>query len=218
MCFRCCKITDDNAPHAENRMEKQKAERLKLAAAQKKKLLDDLSIMQKLLQHDHSYNCSTGTSDKCNGSAFEMPMDMRKDLVHRLYKHHVCLSPEACVQVEVSTQAQSQSDTWQNERKLRITASVMKEVCHRKSSTSCEAFIQKKLVLRSINTPAIRYGQQNETIAVRSYVNYQNKHGINIQVNPAAFILTPQHPGWLQLQMPFCLILHCSNRTKAIWK
>jgi len=194
-CF--LQLLDDDAPHSENRMEKQKAERLKLATDQKKKLLDDLSTMQKLLQHDHSYSCSADdASDKSNGSAFEMSMDMRKDLVLRLYKHHVCLSPEACMQVEASTQAQSESDKWNIERKLRITASVMKEVCHRKPSTSCDAFIQKKLVSRPINTPAIRYGQQNETIAVRSYVNHQNKRGINIQVNSCGLYIDPSVP-WL---------------------
>ena len=72
----------------------------------------------------------------------------------------------------------------------------MKEVCHRKSSTSCEAFIQKKLVFKSINTPAIHYGQHNETIAVISYVNYQNKRGMSIQVNSCGLSIDPSTP-WL---------------------
>jgi len=61
-CF--LQLLDDDAPQAENRVEKQKTERLKLAAAQKKKLLDDLSATKKLFQHDHPYSCTTLTSDK----------------------------------------------------------------------------------------------------------------------------------------------------------
>ncbi|XP_065899160.1 uncharacterized protein [Dysidea avara] len=193
-CF--LQLLDEEAPSTENRVERMRTERLKKATAQKKKLLDDLSALQKLLQLDHPYSCPTALSDRCNDSTIEMPMDMQQDLVNRLYRNHVCLSPQACVQVEAKTQAQSQSETWHHERKLRITASIMKEVCHRKSSTSCEAFIRKKLGSKSINTPAVRYGQHNETIAVRSYVNYQNKRGIMIQVNSCGLSIDPSTP-WL---------------------
>jgi len=201
-------------------VEKQRAKRLKLAAAQKKKLLDDLSATQKPFLHDHPYSYPTHTSDQFRDPTFEMPVDIRQDIVDRLYKNHIWLSPQACVQVEASIQAQSQSENWHHERKLRITASMIKEVCHRKPSTSCEAFNRNKLVHKSINTPAVRYGQQNEAIAVRSYVNYQNKCGINIQVNscglsidpwlaasPDAIVLDPtqkhQKKGCLEVKCPY---------------
>lgn len=82
----------------------------------------------------------------------EMPCTTQ-DIISKLYQNHVCLSSEACVKLEACTQAQSESKRWHHERKLRITASVMKEVCHRKATTSCEVFIRKKLTSKSIDTP-----------------------------------------------------------------
>jgi len=120
-------------------VEKQRAECLKLAVAQKKKLLDDFSATQKPFLHDHPYSYPTHISDQFRDPTFEMPVGIQQHLVDRLYKNHVCLNLQACVQVEASTQAQSQSENWHHERKLRITASIIKEVCHHKPSTSCEA-------------------------------------------------------------------------------
>ena len=47
------------------------------------------------------------------------------------------------------------------ERKLRITALIMKEVCHHKETTSCHTFIQRKLMLKQIDTEADQYMQNN---------------------------------------------------------
>ena len=70
----------------------------------------------------------------------------------------------------------------------------MKEVCHRKASTSCEAFVQKKLTHRHIDTAAIRYGNDHESTAVKSYVDYQNKHGKTVEVYPCGLSVHPSTP------------------------
>ena len=121
---------------------------------------------------------------------------VHQDMVDNLYRNHVCLSSEACIQLEASTQTQSCSEHWLNERKLRITASIMKEVCHQKTTTSCEAFIRKKLTPRHIDTAAIRYGKDHESTAVKSYVDYQNKHGKAVKVNSCGLSVHPSTP-WL---------------------
>ena len=80
------------------------------------------------------------------------------------------MSLQACVKLEASTQAQSQSESWHHERKLRITASVIKEVCYRKATTSCEVFVWKKLTSKSIDTPSIRHGKHHKAVAVKPYI------------------------------------------------
>ena len=125
-CF--LQLLDDYVPPAENRLENLKTKRLKKAAANKKKFLEELSAMQQLFHHDHTYSRLTGTVESCSVKK-EIPCT-QQDLINKLYKNHVCLSLQACVKLEASTQAQSQSESWHHERKLRITASVMKEVCH----------------------------------------------------------------------------------------
>ena len=127
---------------------------------------------------------------KANTSTNDEMSFVRQNMADHLYRNDVCLSPEACIQVEASTQMQSRSEQWVNERKLRITASIMKEVCHRKASTSCEAFVQKKLTHRHIDTAAIRYGNDHESTAV----DYQNKHGKTVEVYPCGLSVHPSTP------------------------
>ena len=72
----------------------------------------------------------------------------------------------------------------------------MKEVCHRKATATCEAFVQKKLAPKSIDTPAICYGKLHEAIAIKSYMDHQNKEGIAVQVNPCGLSVDSSMP-WL---------------------
>ena len=102
-------------------------ERLERAAT-KKKFLEVISAMQQLFHHDHSYGCLTTTVESC-GMKKDVPYT-QQHLINKLYQNHVCLSSEACAKLEANTRAQSQSESWHCERKLRITASLMKEVCH----------------------------------------------------------------------------------------
>lgn len=125
------------------------------------------------------------------------------------YHNHVCLSAEACIQLEASTRTHSRSEHWCDERKLRITASIMKEVCHRKATTSCEAFVQKKLSSRHIDTAAIHYGKDHESTAVKSYVDYQNKLGkaVKVKLIHVVYQCIHLHPGLLEVLMELSLIL-----------
>ena len=195
-CF--LQLLDEEAPSViENRIETMKLKRqgrLERAAAQRKKFLDELSALQQCVGHDHSYSCSLDSS-KASTSKDEMPF-VHQDMVDNLYRNHVCLSAEACNKLEASTRTQSHSEHWHNERKLRITASIMKEVCHRKATTSCEAFVRKKLTPRHIDTAVIRYDKDHESTAVKSYVDYQNKHGKAVKVNKCGLSVHPSTP-WL---------------------
>ena len=47
------------------------------------------------------------------------------------------------------------------------------------SNTTCEAFVLKKIVSKSIDTP-VCYGKHHETIAITFYVDYQTKEGIAV--------------------------------------
>ena len=62
----------------------------------------------------------------------------------------------------------------------------MREVWHRKSTTSCRAFIQSKLSPSQITTAAISYSKQHENEA---YVNYKKSQNISFQVNKCGLII-----------------------------
>ena len=196
-CF--LQLLDEDAPPAvENRIEvmkRERQERLDRTAAKKKKYLSELATAQQSIRLDHSYACTPDASKSCVLQDQVVPVQ-QQDLVDKLYYNHVWLSPDSCRQLATSTQAQSDSERWHKERKLRITASIMKEVCHRKATTSCEAFVRKKLSPGSIDIPAIRYGSDHESVAIKSYMDYQRKMGKSIVVNSCGLSVHPSLP-WL---------------------
>ena len=100
----------------------------------------------------------------------------------QLYNSEVVIDAKLAKELEEKTQEQSTLDLWHNQRKLRITASIMKEVCHRRVATSCTAFIKKKINHVSLNTTAVLYGREHEKDAIDSYVDYQVKRGVAIEV------------------------------------
>ena len=76
------------------------------------------------------------------------------------------INSNEAVELEFKIREQASSELWHNEQKLWITASVMKEVCHRKGSTSYTEFGQKKINPKVLCTPAVCYGRVHENDAV----------------------------------------------------
>ena len=76
-------------------------------------------------------------------------------LISQLYENQVVLNLQQAADLEMKTRSQSSSELWHSERNLRITVSIMKEVCHRKANTKCKAFVQKKIDPRPVYTTAI---------------------------------------------------------------
>ena len=66
-------------------------------------------------------------------------------LVRSLYEEHVCINPSEAIEIEACTRNQTLSDLWHNERKLRISVSVMKTVCHRRRDTNIKPLVTSKL-------------------------------------------------------------------------
>ena len=191
-------LDEDVPPAIENRIEVMKNERrqrLELAACKKKEFLSELARAQQSIILDHSYTRTPDASKSCVLQDCSVPIQ-QQDLIDRIYLNHVSLSPDSCKQLSDNTMSQSDSECWHQERKLRITASIMKEVCHRKATTSCEAFVRKKLSAKPIDTFAIRYGNDHESVAIKSYVDHQNKIGKSVAVSSCGLSVHPSMP-WL---------------------
>ena len=69
-------------------------------------------------------------------------------------------------------------------------------VCNRKPGTAVKPFITNKLAPKPINSPAIKHGQQNEDVAIRSYVEYQKCRGYCVSVHKCGLCIDPAIP-WL---------------------
>ena len=185
----------DNEPApVENRSEILKQERLALAAAKKKKFQDELSAKLLHLNLDHCYSSSVGDAND-EGKKLQAS----RDLVDQFFQSHVCLDPGKVTELERSTQLQHCCEAWHNERKFRITASIMKEVSHRKDTTSCHAFIQRKLMPKQIDNKAVRYGKSNEELAIKACVNCLRKDDRIVNISKCGLFkvfIDPSEP-WL---------------------
>jgi len=187
----CCflQLLDNDPAPVESRTEILKQERLALAEAKKKKFQDELSSKLLSLSLDHCYSSSVVHLGDIHYEGKKPQVS--KDLVDQFFQSHVCLGIEKATELERSTQLQHCCEVWHTERKYRITASIMKEVCHRKDTTSCHSFIQRKLMPKQINTKAVRYGKDNEELAIKAYVNCLRKDDRIVNVNKCGLVINP---------------------------
>ena len=72
----------------------------------------------------------------------------------------------------------------------------MKTVCHRKRDTNINSFITSKLCSKAINSAAVNYGKMHEDKAIKSYVEYQEKRGLQLSVRKCGLYINPAIP-WL---------------------
>lgn len=117
-------------------------------------------------------------------------------MIHQLYEHQVVLDAKAAAELKKKTQKQAILELWHSERKLRITASVMKEVCHRRPITSCTAFVQKKINPKPLNIAGVRYGRTHERDAVSFYLDYHYSRGVAIELRECGLVVDLSLP-WL---------------------
>ena len=129
-------------------------------------------------------------SEQCRENEYKSQV-----LLNDLYNHHVNIDSSGVIELEATTRGQSKSEKWMCERKLRITASVMKVVCHHHPNTSCDSFMKKKLS-NPVRVPAIEYGRKNEQIAISSYLNDQKLNGKIIQVESCG-LFVDRRKSWL---------------------
>ena len=147
-CF--LQLLDDEPAPSENRLQQIRNERIARAAAKRSHFQLKLSNFTKAINHDHNY-CSSVSVTQCDINSSPPP----QHLVRNLYEEHICIGPSEAVELEIKIRDQSLSNLWHVERKLRITASIMKMVCQRKLETNVSSFINSKLVPKPIKSPAI---------------------------------------------------------------
>jgi len=191
-------LLDDEPAPPETHLDEIRKKRLSRANAQKKKkLLSELGAKLSHVKNDHTY------ASVCNVGRQDVYDDMNSDctatlhLAHQVYEGKVVINSNEATELEIKTRKQASSELWHNERKLRITASVMREVCHRKASTSCTAFVQKKINPKVLSTPAVCYGREHKNDAISAYIKYQrNCRGVVVEAHECGLVVDKTLP-WL---------------------
>lgn len=135
-CF--LQLLDDEPALTEDRIQKLKDERIARATAKRLKFQQEVTSIIDKANHDHCYSGCPISANHFHVESVPAP----QHLVRSLYEEHVCISPSRAIEIEACTRNQSLSNLWHEERKLRISASILKTVCHRKPSTNVQ-FYQK---------------------------------------------------------------------------
>ena len=185
-------LLDNEPPPLQSREEKLRNERLFRATEKKQQFLEQLYIKQLHVEKDHNY--ASKAFSTLSNTNLEVPVLENQHLVNELYNNHVYITGASIIDLELQTRAQSNLERWNFERTLRFTSSIMKEVCHKRDSTS--AFIMKKLSQKSIDVSATRYGRQHEKSAIASYVNHHRACGVTVSVQPCGLPVDESSP-WL---------------------
>ena len=191
-CF--LQTLDEEPAPLETREEELRKERIAQAQEKRQLLLQEIAFKQSCLKHDHTYS-STGDNFSPTEECKEIDCKSQV-LLNNLYIHHVSIDSSSILELKATTRGQSKSEKWLYERKLSITASVMKEVCHQRPTTSCDAFVKRKLSLSPVSVPAIEYRRKNEQLAISSYLNYQKASGKILQVQSCGLFVDHRNP-WL---------------------
>jgi len=188
-CF--LQLLDEETAPTENRLDQIRSERIARAAHKKSQFQLSLAHLTEATNHDYNYFNSSSTVPVTHNKNDSAPAPQH--LLRNLYEKHVCIGPNETVELEIETRTQNLSNAWHEERKLRITASIMKDVCHRKPKTDVTSFVNRKLAPNSIKSPGIEYGRSNGHLAIKSYVDYQRKRFLSRYTNVACMLIHPYH-------------------------
>jgi len=88
------------------------------------------------------------------------------------------ISSEAIDKLERNTIDQSNSQTWQVERRIRLTASNFGRVCKMRLTTSCKGTVYD-LLYGNVTTKAMEYGKMMEDIARKKFETLTNIKVLN---------------------------------------
>ncbi|GBN86558.1 hypothetical protein AVEN_157982-1 [Araneus ventricosus] len=133
---------------------------------------------------------------KIYGTYAEEP-DLSKEMFDILVQNHFSrLKVNDCTDLEPETRGQSFSERCRQERALRISSSIFKEIACGRSSTPCSKLVKRIVYRNNVSILAMKYGLANEGNSLKQYED----HCIQVQscglfVHPNKSFLCPSPDG-----------------------
>lgn len=122
------------------------------------------------------------------------------------------ITMEDSLAIEAATRAQRDSSAWFLHRRGRITASVFKDVC-RSKQIKCTTLANKILGTKQVNSPAIRYGIDNERLAKeRAFDAFKAQHK-DARIEDCGLMISPEYP---HLGCSPDAVLYCSCHSAPV--
>ena len=136
-------------------------------------------------------NLKESGTDRHYGPKSEKP-DLPDDVFEKFRQKHVeKLSEDKknWKQIERNTTEQSDSELWLALRRERLTASNFGNVCKMRPTTSCATTVKNILYPPSVDTAAMRYGREQEKVAITDLSEKLNKN-----VQPRGLFIDYENP------------------------
>ena len=118
---------------------------------------------------------------------------MKRSIVE--FKKSLTVTMQQAREIESKTRSQRHSPEWFAARHYRVTASNFGIIYRRKPDTAPDALVANLLDERQVTSPAIKWGIEHESEALKAYVEYQHRTGhTELTVCPVGFHVSISHP------------------------
>ena len=109
-------------------------------------------------------------------------------------RKYVCVTADGAAQIEAKTRAQASTGMWHAERRLRVTATLVKSVVCRRSNDFVP-IIRRNLAPARYPTAAMRFGISHERDAVEEYLSHlQTTEGTSLEVADSGLVVCLDKP------------------------
>lgn len=143
-----------------------------------RKLLDKLRGEQLRVSLLLDSQCQrTNTEASQQPSSHSVPDAASLKETTEAFKQSIQVSDARACEIERCTHGQRMSSLWFDVRWYRITASMFGAVLSRRPHTPPDSLVLRLIQLKQFSTAAMKYGIDNEEVAVKEYVAYQHNHG-----------------------------------------
>ena len=121
------------------------------------------------------------------------------DLTDLYYKSNVVVTIQEAIDIEIKTRGQGENDLWKEERRKRLTSSVVGGIIKMQKRTKCSKKVQTLLYSTFKGNDATRYGihVQMEDEARHRYKTYQQQKGHSgLEIYQSGLVICKDNP-WL---------------------
>ena len=127
----------------------------------------------------------------------DISLEHLEELKTGFYQTKVVITSEEAKQIELQTRDQVDNQQWMNERRKRLTASVVGAIAKMKKTTKKSKKVESLLYNKFRGNAATRYGTAMEHKTTLQYKTYQQQHGHpGLKVESCGLVISLDNP-WL---------------------
>ena len=127
----------------------------------------------------------------------DVPAEHLKSLKESYYTSKVAINKQEIDDIERDTREQGECELWLSERKKRVTASMVGEICKMRKDTRRSKKVEVLLYSRFRGNIATQYGTQMEDVARQAYIKHQHNNGHpNLSSSKTGLVISADTP-WL---------------------